>query len=162
METEISEIENEYIEDKMPTFLKVLCILTFIGSGIGILGGIANLAFLTPDVLYQTMIENSKQLDSVLPPYDEFIQWSNYSNIVSFLMALLGLLAGILMWKRKKVGFYIYVFSWLGSVVMTAVAFDHVSDSFTAKLFPIIIALNVILMAAFVIMYGINLKHMNK
>ncbi len=162
METEITDFETNDSQDKMPTFLKVLCILTFVGSGIGLLGGIANLAFLTPDVLYKTMIENSKQLDSVLPPYNEFVQWSNYSNIVSFLMSILGLVAGVLMWKRKKVGFYIYVFSWVGSVVMTAVAFDHISDSFTEKLFPVVIAINVLLMAAFVIMYGINLKHMNK
>lgn len=162
METEITDFETNDSQDKMPTFLKVLCILTFVGSGFGILSGIASFTFLTPDVAFENLAKSAADLGSKLPDYDEFVKWTNYSNIIGFIMSMLGLLAGILMWKRMKIGYYIYIFSWVGAIAMMIAASKHVYDSMTEKVFPIVLVLTILIMAAFVIMYGINLKHMKK
>lgn len=149
-------------EGKLPTFLKVLCILTFVGSGLGILNGIGSFTFMTPDQMYQLIIENAALQDATPPNYNEFITWSTYTNIVSFACSIAALTGAVLMWKLKRVGFFIYAISWLPEVIMGAMAYKYISDSMTAKFFPIAVMLNVLIMIAFIVMYGVNLKHLRK
>jgi hypothetical protein len=78
-------------EAKRPTFLTVLCILTFIGSGLGVLGGI--LGLLGSSVLATFAPAGGTVLVSVL----------------SLLASVLCLFGAIQMWGLKKMGFMLYL-----------------------------------------------------
>lgn len=161
---EAANIDNDYNheQDKIPIFLKVLCILTFVGSGLTVLIGIVNLALFTPADAYKIIAEASPSALSELPPYDEYIKWSTYSNVVSLFAGLLGLTAAILMWKRKKTGYFLYIFSWVVPFGMSFIANEHIATESSKAFFPIMTALTFLIMGAFIVMYGLNLKHMNK
>lgn len=77
---------------KRPTFLTVLCILTFIGSAWGIIG-----AFMQ---------------DAGLDSYASYYKW------VMILLNVGTLFGALQMWKMKKMGLYIYTVSALASVVL--------------------------------------------
>jgi len=145
---------------KRPTFLTVLCILTFVGSGIGIISGIMGFFLFTPEQTYSILEGNAAKMGAEIPQFSEYSKWMNYNSAVSLFSAVLGLLGGLMMFKLKKAGFVVYLFSWVASVGISAASFKHTSDSVTAELFPIVIAISLLLMAAFVIMYAVNLKHM--
>jgi len=78
---------------KRPTFLTVLCILTFIGSGWGL---ISALAF----------------TDEGLNAYASYYKW------VMILLNVGTLFGALQMWKLKKMGLYIYTVSTLAAVVL--------------------------------------------
>lgn len=145
---------------KRPTFLTVLCILTFVGSGLGIISGIMGFFIFTPEQTYAILEGNAARMGAEIPQFAEYSKWMTYNNAVSLLSAVLGLIGGLMMFKLKKTGFVVYLFSWVASVGISAASFKYTSDSVTAELFPIVIAISVLLMAAFVIMYAVNLKHM--
>ena len=97
---------------KRPTFLTVICILTFISSGLGCVS-----AILTP-LFSDLMIEFLKST----PNFDEAAMsqtiillqagWGFY--LISFVLAAGSLAGAILMWNLKKIGFHFYALSNLG------------------------------------------------
>lgn len=89
-------------ENKRPTFLTVLCILTFIGSGLGVLGGILGLI-------------GSSALSTFAPAAGGSIIWS----LLSLAAAALCLFGAIQMWGLKKMGFTLYL---AGSAISIIVA----------------------------------------
>lgn len=99
--------ENELV--KRPTYLSVLCILTFISTGIGCVTSL-----LTPP-LADMMTEFIK----ISPAYDETLMaeiirilhagWVYY--LTTFVLTLLSLIGAILMWNLKKIGFHFYALS---------------------------------------------------
>ena len=113
-----------------PTFLTVLCILTFIGSGLGVLFnllGIFGLGALT----------------GFLAKYGGADIDSGILNPILMLIFSAGSLYGaIMMWSLKKLGFYLYV-----AAQVLIVAFGW---SIMALIFA----------ALFIVLYGLNLKHL--
>ncbi len=110
---------------KRPIFLTVLCILSFVGIGISLLSGIYN-----------------------------YITFWSLLYLIQTLFNLPILFGVFLMWKQKKLGYFIYapleiiqaiipLFFGLGFLVGGIVAI-------ISLIFPII----------FVVLYGLNLKHM--
>ncbi|HEY1038589.1 MAG TPA: hypothetical protein VGF30_04250 [Bacteroidia bacterium] len=146
-----------------PGFLKVLCILTFIGSGIAIVMSV--LAYLAVAALHKIGAGLSNAAMEMNPEgvtaegQQAMEQMGNamtnaYINLgAGILGAILCLVGAIMMWKLKKTGFYVYVF---GQVVAMAVPF----------IFPIaegaggMGVIGMILPIAFIVMYGLNLKHL--
>ena len=95
-----------------PTFLTVLCILTFIGSGLGVLGGILGLV-------------GSSALATFAPAAGGSIIWSLLSLVASGLC----LFGAIQMWGLKKMGFTLYL---AGSAVSVIVAIINAATFSTA------------------------------
>lgn len=85
-----------------PTFLTVLCILTFIGSGLGVIGGLLGLA-------------GSAALSYFAP------QGSMISQIIGLVAAGLCLFGAIKMWGLYKQGFTMYLLGAVISIVGTIV-----------------------------------------
>lgn len=86
-----------------PTFLTVLCILTFVGSGLGVLGGILGLV-------------GSSALATFAPAAaGGSIIWS----LLSLVASALCLFGAIQMWGLKKMGFTLYL---AGSAISVIVA----------------------------------------
>ena len=109
---------------KRPTFLTVLCILTFIGSGWGVLSQLFSLLFTNlVDVSAQTeqlntMMDNMESgagtsfLSGILSSSQEVMQatmmHAKSIAVISLVLSLLSLCGAILMFSLRRIGFYIY------------------------------------------------------
>lgn len=166
-------MEQSYSENqpKRPVFLKVLCILTFICTGLNLLILLMSLAQGSPSA-EQIQLEETRTLESIASlraqGLDEVAQlmerianMSTYTNAMPYTMIMLnilttalGLLGAVFMWQGKKLGFHMYILYSLAaiSVIYVAVPFREVP-----LLFPVS---NMIISGAFILMYSRNLKWM--
>ncbi|MEA3317214.1 MAG: hypothetical protein U9R54_04595 [Bacteroidota bacterium] len=125
------EEKNVQVEKKeRPAFLSVLCILTYIGSGLAILfsllgmlgiGALAGMA-----AKFGAPVEGGFAINSLLV----------------LVFAVASIYGAIMMWKLKKIGFYIYV-----AAQVLIVAFGW-------SIFALVFAL------LFIGLYGLNFKHL--
>jgi hypothetical protein len=160
--------DEPVIHDKMPTFLKVLCILTFVGCGIGLIGLIYTLAAgtdaqATIDKL-QNQPNNSMLTDMITgmeAKIGEMNRWMTYQHYVTAANILLCLGGALLMWKRRKTGFYLYAAGQIVTIVFSVLYYNVVKDiPFLGVTTLITFILTFLVYAAFIVMYGANLKHM--
>ncbi len=103
-----------------PTFLTVLCILTFIGSGLGVLGGILGLV-------------GSSALATFAPAAGGSIIWS----LLSLVASALCLFGAIQMWGLKKMGFTLYLAGSAVSVIVAiinAATFSSTANAMTSEM----------------------------
>lgn len=163
--------DTSTIEKKRPAFLLVLCILTFVASGFGLIMGLVNFAGFN-DVesqLRNASVGSNGVFDDLDISGIQKIQ--DWANILSILACILCLAGAILMLKLKKIGFFAYVagqavavygafvavgiFEKMADVMPVPVAGDMMSMMAGATMiFTVIFAI------AFVIMYGVNFKHL--
>ena len=167
--------DTEIIEKKRPAFLLVLCILTFVASGFGVIMGLVNFSGLN-DV--ETQFRNAsagsdpltqEMFDTLDIAGIQKIQ--DLANILGIIASLLCIAGAIIMFKMKKIGFLPYVLgqavavygSYVGLSIMKEmmdiIPVAQVGDMMTmmagvAMVFVVIFAI------AFIIMYGLNLKHL--
>lgn len=99
-------------ENKRPSFLTVLCILTFIGSGLGILGGLLGLV-------------GSTALASFAPVGSSII-WT----IAGLAASGLCLYGAIQMWGLKKSGFMMYVAGCAVAIIVSIISAMTVASAF--------------------------------
>jgi hypothetical protein len=147
---------------KRPTFLTVLCILSFIAAGFAIIGYITAITLMGAATAVVSAAEDTMEAasDSLGASYSEMsaamdeamsagpsmgLTWAYV--IIGFVCTLVGLYGVIKMWKLKKVGFYMYTGASVVSMIMGIV---YSGFGAMAVVFPI----------AFIVMYGLNLKHM--
>jgi hypothetical protein len=147
---------------KRPTFLTVLCILSFIAAGFAIIGYITAITLMGAATAVVSAADDAMEAasDSLSASYSEMsaamdqamssgpsmgLTWAYV--IIGFVCTLVGLYGVIKMWKLKKVGFYMYTGASVVSMIMGIV---YSGFGVMAVIFPI----------AFIVMYGLNLKHM--
>jgi hypothetical protein len=147
MQTESSENPtNPIYNGKRPPGLTLLCILTFIGSGVSVISSIfVVLAYdLIPLAATESPVPNIEEMiDMVLAAGRNFF-------MVMGLLYALSLLGAIYMWKLSKKGFHIYTSAQL---IMLIVPLLMINDYQTP--FP-----TVLLTASFILAYGLNLRIM--
>ena len=135
----VDATEQKPQEEGRPTFLTVLCILTFIGSGLTalllLLGLVA--AGAASGVL------------SSIPGMGDIGGLGTGYFLIVLALALASLYGAIMMWKLKKMGFYLYS----GANVIALV----VPMIMASGKFPV---LGLVITALFIILYGLNLKHL--
>lgn len=163
-------LDLEYANEQtgIPTFLKVLCILTFIGAGFGLLSALYSVFTVQSGV---ASLENSQEiLRNVKSPLGDLSgqieamkKWGLISGILNLVGNGLCLFGAILMWKLKKVGFFLYV---VGQIIAFVSAFLMFSSGGSGGLMQSMMVIAIIVQAifviAFVVMYAVNLKHLNK
>lgn len=143
------ELENENTIEpvKRPKLLSVLCILTFISSGLGILSCI--ITPLTANMVKEYMIN--------APNYDE-TQMAESLKVIEagwgyFLLTLVlvvgSLIGAIMMWKLKKIGFHFYAFSNLAVLFVPTLVLG-IAISWVSIIFSV----------AFIGLYAMHLKVM--
>lgn len=132
-------------ETKRPVFLTVLCILSFIAAGFGIIGYLGAIALAG---IASAAVSNmsTDAMASYTGPSVGLI-WAYI--IVGIITTLVTLFAVIKMWKLQKVGFYIYVACAVISLIMSIV-YGGISSAIVS----------IIISAVFIVLYGLNLKHM--
>jgi|ERR1051325_1502544 hypothetical protein len=153
---------------KRPGFLKVLCILSFIGTGIGLVYGLWSwyamnaLASLT-DSMGSAMGDvagsdaGAAMGDAMNQGMSALGMDPHKQATSALIVALLNIVVfagAFMMWKLKKSGFYIYT---LGQVASIAVPFVVVGGLMGGGM----AIFGGIFAVAFIIMYGVNLKHMS-
>lgn len=132
---------------KRPTFLTVLCILTFIGSGFS---AISNLSWI---VFYDSFLDIIAQNPSDLfqEVYDTIINTSRWLFAVDLILYISSIIGAVFMLKLNKIGFHIYTISNV-LLVLTPVFFtENQGVNFLGLMF---------VTAPFILLYGLHLKHM--
>jgi hypothetical protein len=98
------EVSNNE-ESKRPEFLSILCVLTFIGSG---LAAFSNLViYFSFDMLMLTYSNGELNL----PGSDIIFAFSKSFYIFGFLIYLASFSGALLMWRLRKEGFHLYSIS---------------------------------------------------
>lgn len=125
-------------QKKRPAFLTVLCVLTFIGSGLGLISFLAMAVGMGSLMSFMGDMGGASSVGNAGTAY----------FAVSALLAAGTLFGAIMMWKLKKTGFYLYT-----------------AASVIAFLLPLFFGMSFSVMGAvvaviFIVLYGLNLKHM--
>jgi hypothetical protein len=154
---------------KRPQFLTVLCILTFIGAGFGLLMGLWHLMTAGETQAAAAMLNGMADsassemgdmpgMESMNSLMDGAMKAAKYAYVlagVEIVTNLLCLLGAVMMWKQKKTGYFLYVAGQLTAIILPIVLVGF------GGIFGGIMILMAIFPIAFIIMYGLNLKHMN-
>ncbi|HRN43004.1 MAG TPA: hypothetical protein PK649_13165 [Vicingus sp.] len=119
-----------------PGFLTVLCILTFIGSGLG------TLFMLLATIGMGTLLAN-------IPGMDALMGGGTAYFAISTLISAATLYGAIQMWKLKKMGFFIYAGAGVVGIILPLVF--GLPFSAMGAVFPVL----------FIVLYYLNVKHMN-
>ena len=183
METNFDDFETE--PTQRPTFLTVLCILTFIGSGWAILSSAWSYSTASKFTKDMTAFKHDNR-DSVLlkdsvslndtahvnkkgrhssefglqmrSAFSKMLTEDNIRKgaIGGIIAAFFTLIGAILMWRLKRIGFYIYI---VGVVIAGIIPFYLYGSNFLAvgissfgSFFGLI----------FIALYALNLKSMNR
>lgn len=144
-------------EGQRPVFITVLCILTWVGSFLGLIGGVFQL------YTYSALRQLNSQFtqNGLTEGSSGYLFWIAMGTILGSLLCSLG---AIFMFRLKKLGFFIYLVGQLiplaGSVYSMLVVSAGVQMLQTFSV--ISTGVGMIFPIAFIVMYGVNLKHMNK
>lgn len=121
---------------KRPGFLTVLCILTFIGSGLG------TLFMLLATVGMGALMESIPGMGAAMGGGTAYFA-------VGTVLAAASLFGAIQMWKLKKTGFFIYAGANVVGIIMPLIF--GMGFSAMGAVFPIL----------FIVLYYLNVKHMS-
>ena len=141
------------LKPSIPSGISVLSILSFIGSGFQLLGGVVSYFFIPYSV---KSLEKTREMK----PFSGFLKWSADSTlrqyeyrvpllIVSIVAALICIYAVLQMRKLKKSGFVVYTIGELMLPLFTAIAINLGS-----AIFGLVIAV------LFIILFAVQRKHM--
>lgn len=166
-------MENPFEEKQMkrPTFLTVLCILTFIGSGWGILSELFSL-------ITAGMVNQSVQMEQYTQAMDQLADSGVSSSFISgllsssqeviqasmmyrtqiavcgLILSVISLIGALLMFRLKRIGFYFYTAAQVLMLGITPIFIGFSLITITSLIFSAIFAL------LFIILYAVNLKYM--
>lgn len=165
--------DDSVIEKKRPTFLFVLFVLTCIGTGFGLITGLINLTGFND---LESQLRNASAGSSPFSNLNtldikEMQSTQDFANLMSIVANVLCLAGAIIMFKMRKIGFLPYVLGQIVAVYGTVVGLGILDEM--AKIMPVQAAADVMQMTAvislvilvifavgFIIMYGVNLKHL--
>jgi len=150
---------------KRPTFLLVLCILTFVGSGWGVLGGLISFMNDPQEDIRSAQADMSLEFDEIsdqpmgtflIDTFDYAVAYADnfyMVNGVNILLAVLSLLGAFMMFNMRKPGYYLYV---LANIAMAFAPYLIIINSISTAQVVGYTLLSVL----FIVLYGLNLKHM--
>jgi hypothetical protein len=170
MKSDLQEFET--LPPQRPVFLKVLCILTFIGSSYGIIN--SAITYFKADDISKIVTEvktkmnddlkrkNARNPDKVIffnkimnnasqISTPENLRKNAIGNSITYTLCLLG---AILMWNLRRIGFYIYT---LGTIISIILPFYLFGSNFLTNISAGFLSFIGIL---FVIFYAMNIRSM--
>lgn len=161
------QIGNQIVQ--RPTFLTVLCILTFLGSSISLISGV--FSFLTANTtaqLSQVSMQDSKErleeagaqsgfAEKLMSDTRDAMTPENIKNasVAAAVAAVFTLLGAILMFGLKKKGFWLYVVGTIIAILAPAVIYGPGN---LLSLFSL--AGGAVVGILFVVLYALNYKHL--
>lgn len=167
----MSDVLDETYEQgpaKLPVFLKVLCILTFVSCGLTFISSIYGL--LTAKQSEATMkmmmrMQHNEDMPEIVgnvqQGFAKMMEWTTTSHYLALGNVVICLAGALLMWRLKKVGYFIYIFGQILPFISLVGMYSAVQDipilGFSMIIGGVFAA---IFSIAFIIMYGLNVKHM--
>lgn len=169
---QLEQSKEQDKNEKRPTFLVFLAVMSFISIGFSFLGVFSSL-FTGP--LNEEQIEfqraamydsistfQSQGMDDVAAMFEKLMRYTEYMNSEAFysglisnlIVSVLGLIAVIMMLKLKKIGFHLYV----GYSLLPIISMYIITPMELISTFVVIVGL--VISALFCLLYGLNLKHM--
>lgn len=161
-------LNNENNSPGRPTLLTVICILTFIGSGWGIVDSVLDYssADLAGSIASEAIAEVQEKIDeeeevpafvsSIFGSMSEGLTPANIRKlgVMELVSNVLTLIGGIMMWGLRKTGFWLYCGGITFLVIAPLIIFNKgiigIAASGITGFFGVI----------FIVLYAINLKHM--
>lgn len=143
--TEQNPLQPIQKEPGRPTLLKVISILSFIGSGF------QSFVFLLITMNYTEFMAQVSELEFPFPEMEIFFTGSKAFYLTGFLLLAFSTLGVSLMWKLRKLGFHIYTASQLLFLALPLIYLEGFKLS----------VLDIILTATFVLLYQKFYKIMN-
>lgn len=143
---------TENNENTRPDFLKILCILTFIGSGLSLVSNL--LMFMTIDIVreyYQNGMFDFLEENMDLNVLDVLVSINSTYFILQALVFSLAIYGTYTMWNLKKLGFHIYVIAQIILLILPQVFLPGLP-------FP---TFELIISTIFVLLYAKNLQFMS-
>lgn len=101
-------------ENKRPTFLTVLCVLTFIGSGFSFLSQIISytLYYKIPDLFYQMSNVMGGEIGELYTKTAElFMSMPRYYFLILGAVYVISIIGAFFMFMLRKIGFHLYTIS---------------------------------------------------
>jgi hypothetical protein len=149
------------ISKKRPEFLTVLCIISYVGIGFAVFSALIGLLIVTTGHSMMFMHQNNSIFGNIIDNTDDYVRMQQINSLIALIAALVCLAGVLMMWNLKKAGYFIYI---IGEIVPPIATISlsgqsGLSEMF-ASLYILLLALGFIVPIAFIIMYGINLKHM--
>ncbi len=153
-----------------PTFLTVVCIISYVGLGMKILNSISGAIFglftshfepfardfISQNMAYSDIPEHIRYIvaDSFQVLYKAMENATSIS-LLTLVLSAAALFGVIMMWKLKRAGFYLYtgskIFTLMVPFIFLGFNFFTLIAVSSASFFVII----------FIILYAVNLEHMN-
>lgn len=141
-------LENLNIEPKYPgkrsDLLTILCIFTFIGSG---LAAFSNLFIY---LSFEEMITIIEDYEVDIPGFDMMMSGGRRFFVTGFILYTLSWVGALQMWKLKKIGFHLYTGAQIFILLLPVIMIPSYPFSIFSLLFT----------AVFIAGYAINLKFM--
>lgn len=128
-------------EKVRPTFLTVLCILSFIGAGLTIILAIVAVLGMAAITAGAANIGAAGENAGALT-----MMWVWTAALVA--MVIVSLIGVIKMWKLKKQGFFLYTGASVAGIIIGLISG------------PVNI-MSILFSVLFIVLYGMNLKHMD-
>lgn len=157
---------EENMPKKRPVFITVLCILTFVSCGLSFISALWRLAFgndtkQSIEAMRSMQRFGDSTFDKMADSLEKLQEWQVTADFLALGNVALCLAGALLMWKLKKSGFFIYVGGQVLPFISLFGMYSVVQDvPFMGISFLIVSIVAAIFAIAFIIMYGINLKHM--
>jgi flagellar biogenesis protein FliO len=148
--------QQEPAKKERPTFLTVLCILSFIGVGIVVISSLVGLLAGKAGSMIMEAAESVEGMQDIpeMEPVSNAVRYASTLSAINLICALIVLVGVIMMWNLKKLGYYIYVPAEIAPVIF---GFILIGGGMFGGLFA---ALSAIFPILFIILYGLNVKHM--
>lgn len=139
-----------------PEFLKVICILSFIGTGLAFFGAIYSYYSITASAEMPQVINGIEDSDTlgIAGMMVKAVENAVPNLVIGLVSSLLCLFGAIQMWKLKKIGFYYYTIGELASPLSVFMLGGSGLIERTGAIFGLIIAV------IWIVLYALNLKHM--
>ena len=146
----MEELEHTPFQEpklKRPGLLTVICILTYIGSGMNLISSL--FIFLFFDAFKVVAANLAKTLN--LPGMEMFIEGPSIFFAASALIYASTIAGTLFMWQLRKVGFHIYTISQILLVIAPMYFFKLLGPG----------VMDILLAGVFILLYSMNLKSMS-
>ena len=144
---ELEQAPLQQTKPRRPGLLTVICILTYVGSGMNLLSSL--IIFLFFDTFKVVAANLAKSLN--LPGMDMLINGPSIFFAASALIYVGAITGTFLMWQLRKIGFHIYTISQILLVIAPMYFFKLPGPG----------VMDILIAGVFILLYSMNLKSMS-
>ncbi len=146
----LDELEVNVVP-KRSNFLMVLCILTWVGSG---------LTILVYAYLYLMMGQMLRALKAFGGSRPDELNWVMWQYLIGAIVPIFCIVGAVLMWKLKRVGFYVYLLGQLTPILLSFYTWLVVAGNHNSSETVFFAVLMNIIPIGFIVMYAINIRQL--